>query len=464
MCGEQAKVTAGHHVFHDPFRKCPRCFSGAFWKAAMFCMPWKCFAWGGDGENSLNTAPSEGSWEGMSRGALAGPCLLWECFGATAAPLPPWRAGRSALYLSAANPQAQPSVCRDRTRGGRLASLCPPSLGHPSSSAPSQGRSSWELRKWVRTWPVSPRDSLPLLLPPPGLRRPSLWQANGNDPSPYATAEPPTLITAAAQRFVSIGWHAARLLPAAPQPPQVADGPRAGVSSPAAPAPGALRHVGAVCLCTSVCLCLHARGGVSVHVPVSVLLGVSVSARVCLCAHSGGVSAGKVSAAKEGARHGQCEAGGAAGGQKRPAPAPPWVPPPPACRGVTASSTGTAASRERVPGGDVRGEECSAAGWRRAGEAAAGRRNELGLCLCAVSGTMSSFSALHGRSVLSCRAVETSTLQQERLQAIAVSPLGRAGGTWLLAPCPGPKEVTPRDPRGLVLHLWTRGRAGGWEG
>lgn len=345
-----------------------------------------------------------------------------------------------------------------------MASLCPPSLGHPSSSAPSQGRSSWELRKWVRTWPVSPRDSLPLLLPPPGLRRPSLWQANGNDPSPYATAEPPTLITAAAQRFVSIGWHAARLLPAAPQPPQVADGPRAGVSSPAAPAPGALRHVGAVCLCTSVCLCLHARGGVSVHVPVSVLLGVSVSARVCLCAHSGGVSAGKVSAAKEGARHGQCEAGGAAGGQKRPAPAPPWVPPPPACRGVTASSTGTAASRERVPGGDVRGEECSAAGWRRAGEAAAGRRNELGLCLCAVSGTMSSFSALHGRSVLSCRAVETSTLQQERLQAIAVSPLGRAGGTWLLAPCPGPKEVTPRDPRGLVLHLWTRGRAGGWEG
>lgn len=171
-----------------------------------------------------------------------------------------------------------------------MASLCPPSLGHPSSSAPSQGRSSWELRKWVRTWPVSPRDSLPLLLPPPGLRRPSLWQANGNDPSPYATAEPPTLITAAAQRFVSIGWHAAHLLPAAPQPPQVADGPRAGVSSPAAPAPGALRHVGAVCLCTSVCLCLHARGGVSVHVPVSVLLGVSVSARVCLCAHSGGVS------------------------------------------------------------------------------------------------------------------------------------------------------------------------------
>lgn len=182
----------------------------------MFCMPWKCFAWGGDGENSPNTAPSEGSWEGMSRGALAG-----------------------------------------------------------------------ELRKWVRTWPVSPQDSLPLLLPPPGLCRPSLWQANGNDPSPYATAEPPTLITAAAQRFVSIGWHAARLLPAAPQPPQVADGPRAGVSSPAAPAPGALRHVGAVCLCTSVCLCLHARGAVSVHIPVSVLLGVSVSA---LCAHSGGVS------------------------------------------------------------------------------------------------------------------------------------------------------------------------------
>lgn len=316
----------------------------------MFCMPWKCFAWGGDGENSQNTAPSEGSWEGMSRGALAG-----------------------------------------------------------------------ELRKWVRTWPVSPQDSLPLLLPPPGLRRPSLWQANGNDPSPYATAEPPTLITAAAQRFVSIGWHAARLLPAAPQPPQVSDGPRAGVSSPAAPAPGALRHVGAVCLCTSVCLCLHARGAVSVHIPVSVLLGVSVSA---LCAQRRGLCAGKVSAAKEGAHHGQCEAGGAGGGQKRPAPAPPWVPRPPACRGVTASSTGTAASRERVPGGDVRGEECSAAGWRRAGEAAAGGRDELGLCLCAVSGTMSAFSALHGRSVLSCRAVETSTLQQERLQAIAVSPLG----------------------------------------
>lgn len=77
---------------------------------------------------------------------------------------------------------------------------------------------------------------------------------------------------------------------------------------------------------------------------------------------------------------------------------------------------------------------------------------------------MSAFSALHGRSVLSCRAVETSTLQQERLQAIAVSPLGRAGGTWLLAPCPDPKEVTPRDTRGLVLNLWTRGKAGGWEG
>lgn len=103
----------------------------------------------------------------------------------------------------------------------------------------------------------------------------------------------------------------------------------------------------------------------------------------------------------------------------------------------------------------MRGEECSASGRRRAGEAAASGREELGLCLCAVPGPLaaqcphSAGRALHGRSVLSCRAVEASTLQQERLQAIAVSPLGRAGGTWLLAPCPGPNEVTPPGPSGL---------------
>lgn len=102
------------------------------------------------------------------------------------------------------------------------------------------------------------------------------------------------------------------------------------------------------------------------------------------------------------------------------------------------------------------------------------RREEPGLCLCALSGsTMSPFTrlhsphlsvwatALHSFSLLSCRAVEANTLQQERLQAIAVSPLWVRG--WhqhsdacdALSPMAAPPGLhsAPRD-RG---HNWQPG-------
>lgn len=144
------------------------------------------------------------------------------------------------------------------------------------------------------------------------------------------------------------------------------------------------------------------------------------------------------------------------GGQKCPTPAPPWSPFPsvpwpweeqvqphqvtPRClsRGIWAGQGG-----QGVHGGAVWARGAWFRGGHGEGEKAAGGREEFSLCPCAVSGSLvaqcphsPAARTLHCFSLLSCRVVEASTLQQERLQAIAVSPLCSAGARrarWTLS-------------------------------
>lgn len=116
----------------------------------------------------------------------------------------------------------------------------------------------------------------------------------------------------------------------------------------------------------------------------------------------------------------------------------------------------------------------AALGFNAAEGSGGSRKEEPGLCLCALSGsTMSPFTrlhsphlsvratALHGFSLLSCRAVEANTLQQERLQAIAVSPLLVTG--WhqhsdacdALSPMAAPPGLGPAP--GDQGHNWQPG-------
>lgn len=102
------------------------------------------------------------------------------------------------------------------------------------------------------------------------------------------------------------------------------------------------------------------------------------------------------------------------------------------CPGVFGQDTG-----QGVPGGAL---QCSRGAWLQDSEGeTAGRREGLSLCPCTgvwfagctLSQSPATGVAPHSCSLLSalCRVVEASTLQQERLQAIAVSPCSAS-------PCP----------------------------
>ncbi|XP_021234134.1 paralemmin-1 isoform X2 [Numida meleagris] len=146
-----------------------------------------------------------------------------------------------------------------------------------------------------------------------------------------------------------------------------------------------------------------------------------------------GHCAGKVSAAKERAGNGKCEP------EERRQPESAQLQPfcrgrfPPHSAGLVTSAWPRRKKRRREhkeEWGARRSRAGAALSFKAAegSRGSGGRREESGLCLRAVSGsTMSPFTwprsvwagALHGCSLLSCRAVEASTLQQERLQAIA---------------------------------------------